>query len=135
IPAFESLAVKNRFVAGIVVGRRDGVGLSRYGRLGVAQNSHTKNQANGSRCRLASHYCTIVRTPQGRSPTLIFFRTVCADTSTIETSFEGPLAVNSSFSSGERAMPQGRGPTSKDDRIFSVAGSTTTTFLPRPVVT
>ena len=35
-------------------------------------------------------------------------------TSTTDTSFEGPFAVNSVFPSGDCAIPQGRGPTSTD---------------------
>ncbi len=59
--------------------------------------------------------------------------TVRVARSTIDTSFDGPLAVNTSLPSLDAAMPQGRSPTSMKATGLLVAVSITTTFLPRPV--
>src|SRR5436309_2569992 len=71
-------------------------------------------------------------TPQGRSPTFNFLTTAFVARSTIDTSFDGPFAVNSSFSSGDSAIPQGRCPTSNAVSTFPAAVSTIATVLPRP---
>src|SRR5580704_10029447 len=82
------------------------------------------------------HHCAAsTTTPQGPPVVLIFFVTVCVARSTTETSFDGPLAVNNSFASGENAMPQGRCPTSNDPVGALVAVSTIKTLCPRPVLT
>src|SRR4030095_4234175 len=76
-----------------------------------------------------------VTTPQGRSPALTFRMMVPDAASTMETSFDGPLAVKSSFSSGDRVIPHGRWTTSKHAAIALDAVSNTNTFLLRPVLT
>src|SRR5678815_1363937 len=73
--------------------------------------------------------------PHGRSPTGTFAFTVRDATSTMETSLDGPFAVNTVLPSGDTAMPHGRSPTSIDAICLFVAVSRMTTFLPRPVVT
>lgn len=54
--------------------------------------------------------------PHGRSPAGTRAITVWLATSTIETSFDGPFAVNTVLPSGDTAMPHGRSPTSTDPR-------------------
>src|SRR5688572_69667 len=72
-------------------------------------------------------------TPQGRLPTFTLALTVRVARSTIDTSFDGPLAVKSVLPSRDAAMPHGRSPTSMNATGLLVAVSITTTFLPRPV--
>src|SRR6185436_1539584 len=71
--------------------------------------------------------------PHGRLPTFTFAFTVRVARSTMETSFDGPLAVNSVLPSRDVAMPHGRSPTSMNATGLLLAVSITTTFLPRPV--
>src|SRR5580765_657380 len=53
----------------------------------------------------------------------------------IDTSPEGPFAVNSVFPSGDSAMPHGRCPASTDPATLLVAVSIVSTILLRPVDT
>src|SRR5262245_34096491 len=77
---------------------------------------------------------TTVR-PQGRSPTGTFLMTFWVATSTIDTSFEGPLAVYKVRPSGISATPQGRRPTSTDPATWLRAGSTKKSRPKDPLVT
>ena len=71
-------------------------------------------------------------TPRGRSPALTLRMIVPDAASTMETSFDGPLAVKSSFSSGDNVIPQGRWPTSNDAAIALDAVSKTKDLLTAP---
>src|SRR5688572_11561556 len=74
-------------------------------------------------------------TPHGRSPTFTLAFTDRLSTSTIDTSLDGPLAVNTVLPSGETSIPHGRSPTSVDATRLLVLPSITTTFLAPPVLT
>ena len=63
------------------------------------------------------------RGPHGPRPTGIFFVTMFVARSTIDTSPDGPFAVNSFVPSGESAMPHGRWPTSTVPATLFVAVS------------
>src|SRR5580704_2190375 len=80
-------------------------------------------------------YFETATTPQGPSPTFTFFVTLRLPRFTMETSFDGPFALNKVLESGESAMPQGRSPISNDAVTLLVAVSITKSLCPRPVLT
>ena len=73
--------------------------------------------------------------PHGRSPAGTRAFTVRLATSMIETSFDGPLAVNTVLPSGDTATPHGRSPTSTcRDLLIGLRVDDHARACPRPVV-